>query len=244
VSIEAAWQHVLELEERGDPAARSARRRYLLRFGLPRELLGLAVLVALAALNVLWFSLAGDDYFDWFLDNGALVALVFGVVTTAVDLDRNPGLIAANPLGFEIGVVRVFLELSSSLWGMFGAPRDDIALEAIGLTEVQTRFRSPLFDYLVSNLFLFVLAAAMLAWALVIAPLQYFVNLLCGAPARVALASRTTMYRVERSPTHTEYVNAPKDTPDLDGTELTFAARPVSFTAAIAAALLFALSQV
>jgi hypothetical protein len=243
MSVEAAWQHVLELEERGDPAARSARRRYLLRFALPRELLGLAVLLALAALNVLWFSLAGGDYFEWFLDNGALVALVFGVVTTAVDLDRNPGLIAADPLGFEIGVIRVFLELSTSLWGLFGAPRSDRALEQAGLTEVQTRFRSRLVDYLLSNLFMLVLGAAMLAWALVIAPLQYFVNLLCGAPARVALASRTTTYRVQRSPSHTEYVNAPKDTPEIDGTELTFAARPVSFTAAIAAAFLFALSR-
>jgi len=82
----------------------------------------------------------------------------------------------------------------------------------------------------------------MLGWALVIAPLQYFVNLLCGAPARVALASRTTMYRVQRSPSHTEYINARKDSPEVDGTELTFAGRPVSFTAAIAAALLWALS--
>jgi hypothetical protein len=238
-----AWEHVLELEDGGDPAAPAARRRYLLRFTLPRELLGLLVLLALAAVNALWFSLAGGDYFRWFLDNGALVALVFGVVTTAVDLDRNAGLIAANPLGFEIGVVRVFLELSSSLWGMFGAPRSDRALEDLGLTEVQTRFRSRLFDYLLSNLFLFVLAAAMLAWALVVAPLQYFVNLVCGAPARVALASRTTMHRVQPTPSHTEYVNAPKDSPEVDGAELTFASRPVSFTAAIAAALLFGLSQ-
>jgi hypothetical protein len=238
-----AWEDVLQLEDGGDPAAPAARRRYLLRFTVPRELLGLLVLLALAAVNALWFSLAGGDYFRWFLDNGALVALVFGVVTTAVDLDRNPGLIAANPLGFEIGVVRVFLELSSSLWGMFGAPRSDRQLEDLGLTEVQTRFRSRLLDYLLSNLFLLVLAAAMLAWALVIAPLQYFVNLVCGAPARVALASRTTMYRVQLTPSHTEYVNAPKDSPEVDGSELTFASRPVSFTAAIAAALLFALSQ-
>src|SRR4051794_6807806 len=103
------FERVLELEDRGDPAARAARRRYLLRYAAPRELLGLAVLLALAAVNALWFSAAGSDYLQWFLDNGALVALVFGVVTTAVDLDRNPGLIAANPLGFEIGVVRVFL---------------------------------------------------------------------------------------------------------------------------------------
>ena len=237
------WERVLDLEEHGDPAAQAARRRYMLRRGLPVELLGLAVLLALAALNALWFSWAGGDYFRWFLDNGAIVALVFGVVTTAVDLDRNPGLIAANPLGFEIGVVRVFLELSTTLWGMFGAPRDDRALEAVGLTEVQTRFRSRLLDYVLSNLFLFILGAAMVAWALVIAPLQYFVNLVCGAPARVALASRTTMYRVQRTPSHTEYVNAPKDTPGLNGTELTFATRPVSFTAAIAAAALWALSQ-
>ena len=252
---EQAWQQVLELDSRDPAAARAARRRYVLRYGVPVELGGLAILVGLAALNALWFDAAGSDYLRWFVDNGALIALLFGVVAAAVDLDTHPGLIAASPLVYVRAILGVFVELSMSLSAVFSRERSDAELADAGLVEMQSRYRSRLFDTLLGNLFLLLLGAAMLAWALVVAPLQYWVNLVSGAPARMALASWRTSWRVEVTALHTEYVNAPKDpdaitdeqfqTARAEGRahEITFASKPVSFSAAIAAAFLWALSQ-
>lgn len=204
---------------------------------------GFAALVALAAVDALWFDVAGGDYLDWFLENGAIVALVFGVVSAAVDLDAHPGLVAAAPLHYARGVVgAIGLELSMAFWALFGDEDRD----------------ANLVDVVLAAAFMFALAAALLAWALVVAPLQYFVNLVCGAPARVALKSDTTAWRIRRSALHTEYLKTPKLTApfadpaakaDLeaarargDATEITWAARPVTVTAAIAAAVLFGVS--
>jgi hypothetical protein len=207
-----------------------------------KELAGLAILVALVAANALWFDVAGRSYFAWYLDNGGLIALVFGVVSVAVELDGHPELVAASPIRFVLGIVAVLLELSTSFWAMFGWAHGDRTA-----------------DTLVAAVFAVVFSLAMLAWALVVAPLQFFLNLVAGAPARTALASSTTVWRVQVDATHIEYVHGPKDLDEVtdrdeaqqlaDGlaagkvTETTFAAKPVALTSAIAAALLFGASQ-
>jgi hypothetical protein len=222
------------------------------------ELVALAILVALAALNALWFAALDSNYFTWFLDNGSLIALLFTVVSATVELDDNVGLIAADPLNFANGVVRVFLELSSSLWALFGPPRSGLALWEAGLSELQTRFRWPWMDLAFAWAFLGVFSAAMLAWAIVIAPLQYWLTLVCGAPGRTAVASRRTIWRVNRGRGHTEYLNAPKDLAELLpseradledvrdrrlATQISFATKPVTLTSAISAVALWAASQ-
>jgi hypothetical protein len=224
-----------------------------------KELAGLAILLALAAVNALWFDAAGSDYLSWYLDHGAIIALVFGVVSVAVELDRQPALIAADPIGFVQGVVAIFLELSTSFWAMFGGTRSDRALADAGLEAVQSTRRVALFDLLFAALFLGVFALGMIGWALVVAPLQYWVNIVAGTPARTALASSTTVWRVQVDPVRVGYVYGPKDLDEITDrdearklaegrasgrvTETTFAARPVALTNAIAAALLFAASQ-
>jgi hypothetical protein len=209
-----------------------------------RELGGLVALLALAGVNALWFHAAGDDYFGWFLDNGALVGFLFGIVSAAVQLDSHPDLVAAAPLVYVRGVVgAIGLEISMALWALFGDGERD----------------GHVIDVVLAAAFMVALALALLAWALVVAPLQYLVNLVCGAPARVALGSHTTAWRVRRSALHTEYLKTPKLSEpfadpaaraDLeqarargDATEITWAARPVTTTAAVAAAVLFGVSQ-
>jgi hypothetical protein len=210
-----------------------------------REIGGLAVLLAVAGLNALWFHAAGESYLEWFLDNGAIVALVFGVVSAAVDLDSHPDLIAAAPLHYARGVVgAIGLEVTMAFWALSGDERSD--------AELATGPRLRLLDMVLAMAFMGCLALALFAWAVVVAPLQYFVNLVCGAPARVALASGTTAWRVRRDALHTEYLKAPKGLADAgleqarergDAVEVTWAAKPVTVTAAIAAALLFGASQ-
>jgi hypothetical protein len=212
------------------------------RAGALKQVAGLAILLALVGINALWFDAAGRDYFRWYLDNGAAIALAFGVVSVAVDLDRQPDLVAAAPIRFVRGIVFLGLELSTSLWGMFGRARTDRVL-----------------DVLLASVFTIAFSVAMTAWAVVVAPLQFFVNLVAGAPARTALASSTTVWRVEMGEGRVAYLYGPKDLDELHDldqagklkagrergsvTETTFAAKPVALTNAIAAALLFGASQ-
>jgi hypothetical protein len=256
-----AWERVLELEERGALAsveARRARRRYLLRYGLPGAVVGLVILAALAAINFLWFAAVGSNYLGWYLANGATIAFVFAVVVVAVDLDGHPALIAADPIIFAAGMSRS----SQNYWLVrhslrSATPRSRSRRDGAGSRAVALplappgpRSRLPL---------LLIFAAAMLAWALVVAPLQYWVNLVCGAPGRMSLASWRTVWCIKHSPQLTEYCFAPREATDFvnpqdvreleearehgRATEITFATKPVTFAAALASAFLWGISQ-
>jgi hypothetical protein len=206
------------------------------------ELVGIAALAALAGFDSLWFAALGENYFRWYIDNGAVIALLFGVVAASVDLDTHPALIAASPRGFIRGVVGVILELTLSLRILFG-----------GAWRAESARPWP--DRALARMFRAIFTAAMCAWALVVAPLQYVVNLVCGAPGRMALAAERTVWRVKVGTGATEYVEGARDLSEdgrrsLAGArqegrarEITFATRPVTFAAAIAAALLFGASQ-
>ena len=163
----------------------------------------------------LWLAAVGWNYLDWYLNNGSTIALLFGIVAVAVDLDDHPHLIAADPLRFVVGVLMVITQLTSSLGALFDRPRSDRGLAEAGAELVQSRFRWCALDSVLAHLFLLVFATAMLAWAIVVAPLQYWVNLLCGAPARMSLASWRTVWRVRAGPGRTEFVSAPKDPRDF-----------------------------
>jgi hypothetical protein len=156
----------------------------MLRFELPVVLVGLAILAALVAINVLWFSALDANYFEWYLSAGFAVALLFGVVVVAIDLDRSPGLIAAHPFFFLRETTLLLAKLSGTLAQQILTRfrRPDRDLSEAGLSLVQSRYRWPAFDRALALPFAFIVMVAMLAWTLVIAPLQYWVNLFCGAP--------------------------------------------------------------
>jgi hypothetical protein len=98
-------------------------------------------------------------------------------------------------------------------------------------------------DFALSLVAFLALAVAMIGWLLLVVGVQYFVYLLAGAPARQAVGSPArTWVRVEgRS---IEVVNDGKlrELPDL-ATESGYSAKPVTFTASIAAVLVFGLAQ-
>jgi hypothetical protein len=75
-------------------------------------------------------------------------------------------------------------------------------------------------------------------WLWVVAPLQYLVNLVAGAPARLALASGSRVwYRVAPHTIAVDEVKADAD-PPKGAVEAGFSAKPVTFTAVVAAGLL------
>jgi hypothetical protein len=99
-------------------------------------------------------------------------------------------------------------------------------------------------DVWVAILFTWTFVLAYVAWLLVVAPLQFVVNLVAGAPARVALASPyRAWFRVTDRGIHVE-ADWKSDPLPKGAVEAAFTTKPVAFTAVIAAALLFAVSTV
>lgn len=247
----------LEQAEQRDAAnveAPRARRRAMLQFELPVAVQGLLIIAAISAINSVWLKALGVDYLDSYLQSGFLVALLFGIVAVAIDLDSNPNLIAAHPFGYGGGVLELLSKLYAALSNVLRPPRSDRRLAEAGLPFMGFRYRSRTLDLALNLLFTWSFFAATVAWALLVAPLQYWVNLVCGAPAREALASSKTLW-VVRSAHRTELLFAHKDPNQFEEdelrkahergemTEVGFAAKPVSFTAAISAAVLFGISE-
>ena len=86
---------------------------------------------------------------------------------------------------------------------------------------------------------LFVLAS--FAWLLLIAPLQYFLFLVCGAPSRVAMSSNYRL-RAELNDGILKFVEPdPKVRPLTIGWDASMSDKPVTMANAFGAAVLFLL---
>jgi hypothetical protein len=214
----------------------------------------LAILLAASAINYLWLRALGVDYFGAYLELGFLVALLFGVVAVAIDLDSQPDLIAAHPMIYLAANLGLLGVVYGSVSAVLRPARPERELVEAGLPTMTYRYRSRILDLVFNLLFSLAFAVAMLAWGLLYAPLQYWVTLVCGAPARDALASSETLW-VIRSRGAEGFAFGPKDPDDFqephlkalhargEMTEVGFARKPVAFTAAITALVLFGISR-
>jgi len=247
---------------------------------------GLIVIGGLIALNELMFrALLGSDYLRWYLENGALIGVAFGLVTVAWgDLNKLTGLISAHPLVYVATCVLLWTlpgfglaalirpDPMAPLWRKREESTRDLylqleALEASGVSlpgelgETLARIRKEtgeivardearprpekglgIVDVILAMLFVLAFVIVYLAWALVVAPVQYVVNLAAGAPARMALASSYRAWaHITPHEIHIEEAEKSESVPD-DGSESGFSAKPVTFTTAVAAALLFTVS--
>jgi hypothetical protein len=101
----------------------------------------------------------------------------------------------------------------------------------------------PVVDVLLAMLFAAAFFLASIAWLLVVVPVQYFVYLVTGAPARVAAASPTRATVEIEGPRIAIGEDFKSDPLPTGAIESGFTAKPVSFTAAITTAVLFAVSQ-
>jgi hypothetical protein len=83
-------------------------------------------------------------------------------------------------------------------------------------------------------------------WMFVVAPLQYFLNLPCGAPARLGLASGQSISVEILEGGHWHTVGTKDqiaDAVDRGATEISFASKPVTLTSVLSALVLFGASQ-
>jgi len=132
---------------------------------------GLTLLFAFVALDYWVFQgLLGEDYFRWYLGVGPFIGLATAIIAAAFgDLEKHTGLISAHPLDY------------------LGA-----SLQACGLPVyvLGTHLKPNSGKYSIPAMFLAVMATvAMVAWLILVVPLQYFVYLLCASPARAAARS-------------------------------------------------------
>jgi hypothetical protein len=122
-----------------------------------------------------WFK---TTHLKWYLANGVLIGLVSSITSMAWGgMEKHTGLISSHPFDY----------IGSSL-----------QLVGLPIYTLGTHFRSnkgeprviAIFDLILTILFLLVLVGAMVVWLVVVAPLQYFVFLICGAPARILSQSK------------------------------------------------------
>jgi hypothetical protein len=86
----------------------------------------LAVFVGLALLNELAFrSWLDSSYLRWYLENGALISVLFGLVTLAWgDLDKQTYLISAHPAEYAAASLGLLILPISALVAMLAPGRD------------------------------------------------------------------------------------------------------------------------
>lgn len=140
----------------------------------------LALLAGLVALSWFGFRAAGHDYWAFWLKSGPVIGLATAAFGWAWGgLDRNPGLVSADPLDYA-GAAAQVAGLPLIVFG--GHMRR-------GSHDRPVHARDTLLSLPLAVLF----AIAILGWLVLIAPAQYFAFLVFGAPSRLALVSR---YRV------------------------------------------------
>lgn len=197
---------------------------------LASYLLGFAVLGGVIAFNVLLFGWLGGDYLGWYRANADKLAFTLALAGMAWgdQMESHVELISPHPLR-QAGA---YLQLIG------------LTLQAMGTT-LRTRGRAApaaLVDILLAVPLLLVAAVGMVAWLLLVAPLQYFVNLVAGAPVRVAMgAGEQTVARVKYDGSLVTREIA-RSEPEPEGWWVAaLAQKPVKLTALFAAVLMFAL---
>lgn len=223
-----------------------------------RSLLGGAVSLVLIVALILFYRWAFYHYFQLvylrtYLKFGYLMMLAFTFLTLVVDLDENSDLISSHPFRYLKACWRALSVPAYTVGGDWrletkDAPapfeidsrKDEAAIWETILQPLKSL--SDIFDLFVSGAFFIIFIVVIFVWLLFIAPLQYFIFLVCGAPARVLMRQKRRAWHAPdevkadegSSPEH-----EPANAVDLDGTS-----KPVRMTSALASAVLWVLSVV
>lgn len=189
----------------------------------------LLALIALCGGNYLLFDAVWRiNYFDWFRHAGPAIGLATSVFAAAWGgMDKNTGLISANPREYGGACLQVA-----------GLP-----ILAFGGHLRHQGGRAPL-DRLCAMPLIIAFTLCGMAWLLFIAPLQYFVFLICAAPSRLALRS---CYRLDAAIADGQVFYTERqvsDAPVVGFWDASLRERPVVLSAAFSAALFMLLDWI
>jgi hypothetical protein len=226
-------------------------------------LTGLAALVSMAALilgvYLLVRYLFGANYLSLYLRYGYFVSLGFTFVTLLFNLDQDRELISTHPFHYASACLRLMRGPLQAVGADFKRDTADHQTahhplngqtdsDVWGLVSQLAQTLMHVFDLFISGFFSIVFIIVVSAWLLFAAPLQYFIFLVCGAPARV----------IEKSlkKTHLALHQGETNILDVPASEAVAAAReqgaeesaaswkPVRVTSALALMVLWSLSRV
>lgn len=217
----------LEKEDVTLPAQTSSRlKRFLLESALP--FLGLAAICVINSLIIQkLFSISLTGYLSWYVSAGPFIGLAlvaFGAAWGA--LDNNAALVSAHPFTY----IRACSRLAGLPIFAFG-----------GHLRSRNHDGLSFWDVLLGIPLIALFVVASFGWLLLIAPLQYFLFLVCGAPSRIALRSRYRLHAYVEGETlafREMATNEPK--PDT-GWEASMRDKPVTLANAFGTAALFAI---
>ena len=225
VSLEASEEHRQASRAALDTPTASPAVASAVQFVFGWAILG----VALTA-NAFVFDLFDGNYFRWYLDNGALISLVFGFVSLAVRLDDYPDLVSSNPLRYLYACwtlnFHLFLAWSQVI---------DVDVE-----RSKGVMLSKLFDTIVSSVAMLAVTLAFVGWLLVVAPIQHIAYAVLGAPARNALRNSSAAPRFDPAID----VTTPRPAEGAEtGHAFGYLDKPVALTSALTASVLWVGSQ-
>jgi hypothetical protein len=220
--------------EEADPQS-TAARTYSRRERIAASLLLAGLLLG----NVVVFALLGRNYLDWYIAHGTEIGLAFAFVAVVVDLDRYPELISDAPWEYAEGARTVVGLTTLTIGTAFERPTAGTASDS-GPWSLLGRNLVGLLETLAGGLIAIGIVLAAAAWLVVVAPIQYVVNLVCGEPARSARESRRAL-DIRRRPGGLEVSDAYVDqAPSGQDTErMSLALKPVAFTNTVAAGVLW-----
>ena len=211
--------------------------------------LGLLILLALVLSNYLIFRYMGSNYFSLYFRYGSYICLGLTLLTLFADLDKNRDLISLNPFRYV-----------TASWWLVGVPLYALGSDIKNTPEVApaeplatnvwdqalqlARSLASLIDLFVNGAFALLFILLALVWFLIAVPLQYFVFIICGAPARaLSKSKRRVIYKINE--TGMRLRDLPANEPVPHGAmEATYNIKPVRLTSAIAALALWVLWRV
>ncbi|HKR62030.1 MAG TPA: hypothetical protein VJS64_20245 [Pyrinomonadaceae bacterium] len=206
------------------PGYGTSLKRFLLVYFLPfLALAGTCFLNSVLFRKV--FAVGWKGYFDWYIRTGPFIELavvVFGVAWES--LDKNTGLVSANPLAY-IG----------SCLQLVGLPLDALG----GHLQTKNYNRVNPWDLIVATPLIAFFTLATIAWFIFVAPPQYFLFLVCGAPSRVALNSDYRLQAEFDGNILKPLDLKPDETKPVKGWDASMRNKPVTMANAFGAAVLF-----
>ena len=185
------------------------------------------VILALIALNQFVFNVFFKiSYFDWYLRNGSLIGAAAVLVTFAWDVNKNAGLISANPRDYFGSHLQLIGAQMLSFSAIERKPKPE---------ERTSVFVIPLLDHLVMSIFILLIMVISLLWIIIVAPIQYFFILFLGGPGRIYLSS-PVRFIAKFNLDQLETKEIPWEVKKSDDwMDLSIASKPVSFTYALIA---------
>jgi len=135
------------------------------------QLLAFFIIIGLILLNRWIFSALFDtDYLLWYINNGSLIGLGVTFVSLASEnFKKDVDAISANP-GIYVAAYFKYLAIIYFDFGTYLRLNKGVIL---------------IFDIFFVLAWVAIIFGATLLWIIFVIPLQYFVFLLCGAPARM-----------------------------------------------------------